>query len=103
MRYADELNKFYIEDPYSSSPKVYQYPVDGIDDGALVVVELGPVLKTMSFGLAALTKDNPQWAKCNHEFEPNTTMDFFRCDNCGIRPDTFEAIKCYMEFLESIR
>jgi hypothetical protein len=38
MRYADELNKFYIEDPYSSSPKVYQYPVDGIDDGALVVV-----------------------------------------------------------------
>lgn len=39
------MNKFYIEDPYSSNPKVYQYPVDGIDDGALVVVELGPVLK----------------------------------------------------------
>ena len=41
------MNKFYIEYPYSANPKVYQYPVDGIDEGALVVVDIVPVLKTL--------------------------------------------------------
>lgn len=45
MKCAEELNKFWIEDPYSSNPKVYQYPVDGIDDGALVVVEYSALEK----------------------------------------------------------
>lgn len=27
-----------------------------------------------------------------HDMEPNTTMDFFRCDRCGIRPSLAEAL-----------
>mgnify|MGYP000919576907 FL=1 len=34
-------------------------------------------------GLADIDAEYP----CeNHDMEPNTTMDFFRCDKCGIKP-----------------
>lgn len=29
---------------------------------------------------------------CEHDMEPNTTMDFFRCEKCGI-PSAFAAIE----------
>lgn len=33
------------------------------------------------------TKDNlKRCSNGDHDFEPNTTMDYFRCDHCGIRP-----------------
>lgn len=27
-----------------------------------------------------------------HDMEPNTTMDFFRCDKCGVRPSIAGAL-----------
>lgn len=45
----------------------------------------------------AVKKENPEWNTCTHDFEPNTTMDYFRCDKCGIRTQTFEALKIYEE------
>jgi predicted RNA-binding Zn-ribbon protein involved in translation (DUF1610 family) len=48
----------------------------------------------------ALIKEAPKWNTCEHEYEPNTTMDYFRCDNCGARPMTVEALKKMSEGLK---
>jgi hypothetical protein len=38
----------------------------------------------------------PLYLNCKeHEFEPNLTMDYFRCDKCGIRPMMAEALAKY--------
>lgn len=35
-----------------------------------------------------------------HDMEPNTTMDFFRCDKCGIRPNLLEVLERARKWLE---
>ena len=30
-----------------------------------------------------------------HDYEPNTTMDFFRCDKCGIRPRIGDSLAAF--------
>lgn len=48
--------------------------------------------------LEDLRDSYPSWFTCEeHDFEPNTTMDFFRCEKCGIRPKVAEAIAAYRE------
>lgn len=40
----------------------------------------------------AVTKIWVSSDNCEHDMEPNTTMDFFRCEKCGI-PSAFAAIE----------
>lgn len=40
-----------------------------------------------------LESEFPEWKTCEHSFEPNTTMSYFRCVVCGIRPKTFEKLQ----------
>lgn len=51
---------------------------------------LQPILAALCEVVAVLQKAYPCEA---HDMEPNTTMDFFRCDKCGIRPDMSDALK----------
>lgn len=43
----------------------------------------------------ACIRENPEWDTCTHDYEPNTTMDYFRCEKCGIRPAMAEALAEY--------
>lgn len=37
-----------------------------------------------------------------HDYEPNTTMDYFRCDKCGIIPNIDTALAQAKEILECL-
>lgn len=75
-----------------------------IDDwklGSKVEAKLGDEARAE---VAELQADNAQlreaiydiWPNanvCEHDYEPNTTMDYFRCEKCGIRPKLAEALE----------
>jgi hypothetical protein len=46
----------------------------------------------------ALIREAPKWNACEHDYEPNTTMDYFRCDRCGARPHVVEALAEWDKF-----
>lgn len=47
----------------------------------------------------ALEKEIPDWLICAHDMEPNTTMDYFRCEGCGARSISVKALSSLDRFL----
>src|SRR5688572_23945727 len=53
---------------------------------------LQPAIKLLLDCQALIEAHAPEWETCEHDYEPNTAMDFFRCDKCGARPRDVEAL-----------
>lgn len=41
----------------------------------------------------AIKKEYPRWKTCDHDFESNTTLDYFRCEKCGLKSRIYGALK----------
>lgn len=63
--------------------------MEGFQAGAKWALFESEIVKGL---VGALKKEFP----CDeHDMEPNTTMDFFRCDKCGIRPSIADAFAAF--------
>ena len=60
----------------------------GYEDGRKSILESEEVKGLVE----ACLKENPKAFDCDHDYEPNTTMDYFRCEKCDIRPNMAEAL-----------
>lgn len=62
-------------------------------------MRLNPIHLALADVVEALKKEFP----CEeHDYEPNTTMDFFRCDKCGVRPSIGEALAKLTKAIEGM-